>query len=296
MKVKLIAAALAVSLILGGCGSKGTDVLINADGYEGILATEENTSVTAAPMPAGTSEVLNTSIPQISNKPEDLNTSEISDKSDISESSEMSASVSEETSFKTEAVTSASSVTESETETPITTAVTAVSSASVEFITDDNSEAVTDVPTTTSTAAASETTSVSETTAAVTTTTAEIPASAETEPSVSFVSGSNSYQTLNYSEIKGVWISYLELNSLLTGKSEGQFTASIREAFENCANMGLNTVFVHVRSHGDAYYKSEYYPWSKYVTGTLGQAPDFDPLEIMVREATQSWTLISGLD
>ena len=49
--------------------------------------------------------------------------------------------------------------------------------------------------------------------------------------------------------------------------------------------MGLNTVFVHARSHGDAYYKSDLYPWSKYVTGTIGNTPDYDPFAIMVEQA-----------
>ena len=109
--------------------------------------------------------------------------------------------------------------------------------------------------------------------------------SSATEPSFIFETVGSDYAALNYSEVKGVWISYLELMSLLTGKTESQFTDSIRGAFQNCAAMGLNTVFVHVRSHGDAYYRSDLYPWSKHVTGTIGQAPDFDPLDIMVREA-----------
>lgn len=97
--------------------------------------------------------------------------------------------------------------------------------------------------------------------------------------------GVNSYSALNYKEVRGVWISYIELSSILTGRSESQFTSSIRSVFQNCKDMGLNTVYVHVRSHGDAYYKSDYYPWSAYITGKIGGVPSYDPLKIMTREA-----------
>lgn len=97
--------------------------------------------------------------------------------------------------------------------------------------------------------------------------------------------GKNSYSALNHADVKGVWISYIELADMLTGKSESAFRKAIGAAYDNCVLLGINTVYVHVRSHGDAYYKSSLFPWSKYVTGTLGAAPDFDPLEIMLSEA-----------
>lgn len=105
----------------------------------------------------------------------------------------------------------------------------------------------------------------------------------KTEPPTQI--GSNSYIPLNYSEVKGVWISYIELSTLLTGKSESQFTANIKRVYENCVDLGLNTVYVHARAFGDAFYKSDYYPWSKYVTGKIGVSPSFDPYKIMVEQA-----------
>jgi len=92
------------------------------------------------------------------------------------------------------------------------------------------------------------------------------------------------YKTLNYGEVKGVWISYIELSGILTGKSESAFRQSYSEMMDNCASMGINTVYVHLRPFGDALYNSDYYPWSKYVTGKIGAAPDFDPLKIMIEE------------
>lgn len=86
-------------------------------------------------------------------------------------------------------------------------------------------------------------------------------------------------------EIKAVWISYLEYQSILAGKSEKEFKSSIKTMFANLVEDGFNTVYVHARSHSDAYYASDLYPWSVYCTWTEGKNPGFDPLEIMVKEA-----------
>jgi len=86
-------------------------------------------------------------------------------------------------------------------------------------------------------------------------------------------------------ETRAVWISFLEYQSILQGKTKSQFTNNIKAMFRNLAADGFNTVFVHVRSHSDAMYDSEIFPWSVYCTGTEGNDPGFDPLEIMVSEA-----------
>ncbi|MGN1120293.1 MAG: glycoside hydrolase family 10 protein, partial [Oscillospiraceae bacterium] len=107
----------------------------------------------------------------------------------------------------------------------------------------------------------------------------------EEEPNQEFSYSPNSYAALNHSVVKGVWISYIELAEMLTGKSASEFRAAIGKAYDNCVSLGLNTVFVHVRSHGDAYYDSDLFAWSKYASGTFGKAPGFDPLDIMIDEA-----------
>ncbi|HOQ75445.1 MAG TPA: family 10 glycosylhydrolase [Thermoclostridium sp.] len=50
---------------------------------------------------------------------------------------------------------------------------------------------------------------------------------------------------------------------------------------------GFNAVFLQVRPTADAFYKSGIFPWSKYLTGKQGTAPDggFDPLKFWVEEA-----------
>ncbi|MCL1903070.1 MAG: family 10 glycosylhydrolase [Oscillospiraceae bacterium] len=93
------------------------------------------------------------------------------------------------------------------------------------------------------------------------------------------------YGALNHDEVIGVWISYIELSGILTKKTEAQFKKSFAEMMDNCAALGINTAFVHLRPFGDALYNSDYFPWSKYVTGTIGKEPSFDPLQIMLEAA-----------
>lgn len=84
--------------------------------------------------------------------------------------------------------------------------------------------------------------------------------------------------------MKGAWISYIEFQSV-DFSTEDSFTADMKAMFENCKNLGLNTVIVHTRAFGDAFYKSSYFPYSHIMTGTQGMDPGYDPLEIMVQLA-----------
>lgn len=84
-------------------------------------------------------------------------------------------------------------------------------------------------------------------------------------------------------EMKAMWISYLEFGS--SAKTEAQFRKTVTQMFDNCVSYGMNTVIVQVRPFSDAMYKSSYFPWSKYASGTLGKDPGYDPLKIMIELA-----------
>jgi len=47
---------------------------------------------------------------------------------------------------------------------------------------------------------------------------------------------------------------------------------------------GINAILFQVRPEADAWYKSQLEPWSRYITGTQGKDPGWDPLEFMVTE------------
>lgn len=82
-------------------------------------------------------------------------------------------------------------------------------------------------------------------------------------------------------EYRAMWISYLEF-SRHDLSTKAKFLAVVEEMFQNCVDLGMNRVIVQVRPFGDALYPSQVYPWSHYISGTQGVAPDFDPLEEMI--------------
>lgn len=102
--------------------------------------------------------------------------------------------------------------------------------------------------------------------------------------SFSFSSCNGEKTVTEYNEpkdkIKGIWISCYELD--FSDKSEIGFTREIERIFKDIHNKGFNTVFVHIRSHSDSYYKSESFPISSFIAGIQGKAIDYDPLEIMI--------------
>lgn len=84
-------------------------------------------------------------------------------------------------------------------------------------------------------------------------------------------------------EMRGVWITYYELDDLLDGKTAQTAPQVIDDMMKRCADYGLNTVFFHVRGNSDAYYASDVYPAAASVTALLKDG--FDPLEQAVTAA-----------
>ncbi len=131
-----------------------------------------------------------------------------------------------------------------------------------------------------------ETTTTAEeitTTTTVATTTTAAATTVAPKPSGSYAK--NSYQAVNHAEMKGVWISYLEISALLRGKSESEFRQAAAAIYDNCASLGINTVFVHARAFGDAFYFSDLFPFTKHISGTVGVRTAYDPYPILIDEA-----------
>lgn len=82
-----------------------------------------------------------------------------------------------------------------------------------------------------------------------------------------------------------VWISFLEFDTILRGKTQNQYEKEIDIVLTNMKNMHLNTAIVHVRPFGDAIYESKLFPWSYYCTGEQGKNPGFDPFAIFIKKA-----------
>lgn len=84
-------------------------------------------------------------------------------------------------------------------------------------------------------------------------------------------------------EMRGTWVSYIELNGLLKDKSEKDAKKVIDGIMDNCVAYGLNTVFWHARANSDAYYRSDIFNEDASVKALVEGG--FDPLEYAVQQA-----------
>jgi len=90
-------------------------------------------------------------------------------------------------------------------------------------------------------------------------------------------------------EYRGAWIaSVINLDWPISknATTENQ-KLQMLAIFDSLQESGFNAVYLQVRTEGDALYDSDYAPWSYYLTGEEGVAPDpfYDPLEFAVEEA-----------
>lgn len=87
-------------------------------------------------------------------------------------------------------------------------------------------------------------------------------------------------------EFRGAWISTVHnLDWPTKGASENQQKAELRRLLDAAKSLGLTDVFFQIRPEGDALYRSSLEPWSRFLTGTPGKDPGYDPLEYCIAEA-----------
>ena len=84
----------------------------------------------------------------------------------------------------------------------------------------------------------------------------------------------------NADKVRAVWIYYRELSTDVN--DAGDYEKKIDKIFSTISDKKYNVAFVQVRAFADAFYKSEYFPVSKYLCG--GNA-SFDALEIICKVA-----------
>ena len=84
-------------------------------------------------------------------------------------------------------------------------------------------------------------------------------------------------------ELKGVFISYIELNKYLKDKSDEEIKDNINKMINNIERMKLNTIVLQVRSQADAIYKSEIFPFSYYINEE--EKMPLDILEYFIEES-----------
>lgn len=84
-------------------------------------------------------------------------------------------------------------------------------------------------------------------------------------------------------EFRGAWIQ--AVNGQFLGMGEKDMKVYLTTMLNDLKKANVNAIIFQVRVEGDALYKSPYEPWSRYLTGTQGKNPGWDPLEFMVKEA-----------
>ena len=85
-------------------------------------------------------------------------------------------------------------------------------------------------------------------------------------------------------EFRGAWLQCV--NGQYLGKSPQQLRDMLSDQLDVLHGAGINAILFQVRAEGDALYRSDIEPWSRYLTGTQGLAPSdgWDPLAWMVTE------------
>ncbi len=89
-------------------------------------------------------------------------------------------------------------------------------------------------------------------------------------------------------EFRGVWVATVDN---IDWPSRGNYNSDSQKIeFVKLLDMhqrnGMNALIVQIRPATDAFYPSQYEPWSEFLTGTQGQppVPYYDPLEFMIAE------------
>lgn len=83
-----------------------------------------------------------------------------------------------------------------------------------------------------------------------------------------------------------VWaIDWPKTHSKATEAGQLKQQDELRAIVDSLSEANMNAVFFQVRGFSDAMYKSKYEPWSQYLTGTRGEEPMYDPLQLLIEYA-----------
>src|SRR5215211_1603464 len=90
-------------------------------------------------------------------------------------------------------------------------------------------------------------------------------------------------------EFRGAWVATVANIDWPSrpGLSTWEQQAELVAILNRCVALNLNAVVFQVRPAADALYDSPYEPWSAYLTGVEGRAPEpyYDPLEFVIDES-----------
>ena len=85
-------------------------------------------------------------------------------------------------------------------------------------------------------------------------------------------------------EFRGAWIQ--AVNGQFQGMSPQKMQETLISQLNILQEAGINAIIFQIRPEADALYASKYEPWSRFLTGVQGKAPNpyWDPLQFMIDE------------
>ena len=87
-------------------------------------------------------------------------------------------------------------------------------------------------------------------------------------------------------EMRAAWVSTVyNLDWPKTKNNATKQKQELTQMMDKLKGCGINTIVLQVRPESDTLYKSSINPWSKYLTGTQGKDPGYDPLAFAIQEA-----------
>ena len=101
-----------------------------------------------------------------------------------------------------------------------------------------------------------------------------------------FLSFSGFTQNAPKREFRGAWIHVIGQSQYAAMRPD-EMKAYFIKMLDSLETYHINALIFQVRPTADAFYDSDIEPWSKYLTGTQGQAPlgYFDPMKFLIKEA-----------
>lgn len=109
--------------------------------------------------------------------------------------------------------------------------------------------------------------------------------------SLMFISVSLCAQIYPKREFRAVWVATVA--NIDWPSKPGLSTEQQKKEVVDILNLhqknGMNAIILQIRPSADAFYKSELEPWSRYLTGTAGKAPNpfYDPLQFWIEQCHQ---------
>lgn len=98
--------------------------------------------------------------------------------------------------------------------------------------------------------------------------------------------GENKVKSKETKELRGIFISYIELNNYIKGKSEIESKKNINNIIKSITSNNFNTIILQVRSHNDAIYESKMFKTSNSII--LDNGKHYDVLKYFLKQCSKN--------